>query len=106
MTSISQDIFGGEVEIDRFEKGGEGVALVRADLGDNLVRRFRGEQARGRDGIARLRRLAEPDRHRLVAHERLVFRRKFGKVFLSQPRMPPLRATMSPFASMRRRLST
>ena len=62
------------MEIDRFEKGGEGVARIRADLGHDCVRRFRGEQALGRDGIARLRRLAEPDRHRLVAHERLVFR--------------------------------
>ena len=80
--AISQDIFWGEVEIDRFEEGGEGVASVRADLGDNLVRRFRGEQAPGRDGVARLRRLTETDRHRLVAHERLVFRRKLGKAFL------------------------
>ena len=79
---LSQDFVGREVEIDRFEKGGEGVASVRADLGDDCVRRFRGEKPRGRDGIARLRRLAEFDCHRLVAHERLVFRREFGKAFL------------------------
>ena len=80
--AISQDIFGREVEIDRFEQRCEGVAHVRTDFGDDFVRRFRGEKPLGRDGIACLRRLAEPDRHRLVSHERLVFRRKFRKAFL------------------------
>ena len=80
--SLSQDIFWREVKIDGFEEGGEGVARICADLGHDCVRRFRSEQARGRDGIVRLRRLAEFDRHRLVAHERLVFRRKLGKAFL------------------------